>query len=124
MAETPKTEEGFLSQAWGAHMKVAKYVGLFGIPAVFGFLPKAAFNAHAINPEANLLDMFGTLWGMMGGAIGDYMIPGWSVILGEVGRMATDVILPGAGTVISTAFNAVSGAPTALPVNHPFPSGP
>ena len=95
--ETPqnqKSEKGFLSKVWKAHTTVAKYVGLFGIPAMLGFLPKAAFNAHAANPAAGIPDIIGELWGMMGGTIGEFMIPGWSIIFGAVGQAVGSIHVP------------------------------
>jgi hypothetical protein len=108
--EPGKTEKGFLSKAWKAHGTVAKYVGVFGIPAMFGFLPKAATIAKAADPAAGLFDIFTTLWGMMGSTIAEFAIPGGSIVLGEIGNLATG------------AFNAVANAAAIAPTAMPMPT--
>ncbi len=105
-----KSEKGFLSRAWKAHGMLAKYVGLFGIPAIFGFLPKAAVLAKAADPNAGMLVILTTLWGMMGKTIAEFAIPGGSIVLGEIGG------------IVATSFNAVANAAAITPAAIPVPS--
>lgn len=104
MANETAKEKGFLSKVWKIHSTIAPWVGLFGIPAMYAFLPKAAVLAKAANPQAGMLDIFTTHWGMMGKTLVDFAQPGLSIILGEIGGMAM------------TAFNAVSHAATIAPI--------
>ena len=106
---SPK-EKGFLSKLWKAHSTVAPFVGLFGIPAMYAFLPKAVVLAKAADPGAGLLDMVFTLWGMMGKTLVEFAAPGGSIILGEIGHMAM------------TAFNTVSHAAAITPAAIPIPA--
>ena len=109
--ETPSPKEkGFLSKVWKAHNTVAPFVGLFGIPAMYAFLPKAAVLAKAADPGAGLLDMIFTLWGMMGKTLVEFASPGGSIILGEIGNMAL------------TAFNTVANAAAITPAAIPMPA--
>lgn len=109
--ETPlPKKKGFLSQVWKAHSTMAPFIGLFGVPAVFGFLPKAAVLAKAANPAAGLLDIFTTLWGMMGKTVVDFGLPGGLIVLGEIGGIAM------------TAFNAVANAAAITPAAMPVPA--
>lgn len=100
MATETTKEKGFLSTAWKIHSTLAPWVGLFGIPVMYAFLPKAAVTAKLASPDANMLDIFVTLWNTMGKALMEFSVPGWSIILGEIGGMA------------STAFNAAVNAAT------------
>ena len=87
-----KSEKGFLSKVWKAHMTVAKYVGLFGVPVMAAMLPKAAFNAKALNPNASIAASFIGLWSMMGNTAIEFCVPGWSVIGGQIGDMAMGAV--------------------------------
>lgn len=101
--EPQQKQKGFLSTLWKTHMGVAKYVGLFGLPVMLGMLPKAATMAHAANASAGLFSTFTALWTIMGSTIGEFMVPGWSIIFGQLGHG------------LSAGFNILSGAmaPTA-----------
>lgn len=104
MAIGTPDKKGFLSKAWKLHGMLAAGIGLFGIPLMLGFLPKAAVLAAAADPGAGLITSVGTLWGMMGDTIAENAVEGWS-ILGD--QMADGV---------SAAFNAVANAATKVPV--------
>ena len=93
---SPK-EKDFLSKLWKAHSTVAPFVGLFGIPAMYAFLPKAAVLAKAADPGAGLLDMVFTLWGMMGKTLVEFAAPGGSII--PIVSVKGRVSLPSAGLV-------------------------
>ncbi|MCC7305338.1 MAG: hypothetical protein IT558_03655 [Alphaproteobacteria bacterium] len=98
-------EKGFLSSVWKAHTTVSRYLGLFGLPVVFAMAPKAATLAKAANPEANLFDILIQLWTMMGQTAMEYLVPGGSIILGEI------------GSTLGSVFNAASGA-----IGHAMPA--
>ncbi len=101
MENTDKSKKGFLSKIWRAHMTVAKYVGLFGVPVMAAMLPKAAFNAKALNPNANIVDTITGLWSMMGNTAIEFCVPGWSVIGGQIGDMAMGAVNFATGTIPS-----------------------
>jgi hypothetical protein len=92
MENTQKSEKGFLSKLWKTHMTAAKYVGLFGIPVMAAMLPKAAFNAHALNPTAGIGSTFIELWTMMGNTAIEFCVPGWSVIGGQISDLAISAL--------------------------------
>lgn len=61
-------------------MTVAKYVGLFGLPVMLAMLPKAAVLTTAADSNANVINILGQLWTMMGTTAMEFCIPGWSIL--------------------------------------------
>jgi hypothetical protein len=93
-----KSKKGFLSKVWKAHTTLAKYAG--------------ATLAKTFNPQANLLDVVTQLWSMMGKTAAEFFVPGWSIIGGELGNVAT-----GAFNLVSGAMSSVS--PLSVPALTP-----
>lgn len=92
---------------------IAKYGALFGF-GFYAFFFNAAVRAYDINPDANLLDMTGEFYAGMADLTGKSFIPGASLVLHEVFKIATDIVLPGAGMALSTAFNALESMDLAV----------
>ncbi len=99
-----QSEKGFWSKANGF---ILKWFGLFGIP-FYIFFNKAAVDAKALDPEAGLGDIAAEFYGTVAGAAVNDFIPGTIIVISESFNFLADTILPGAGTVLSAVFSAVS----------------
>lgn len=96
------SKKGTLSSLWKAHSNVVKYLSLGGLLLTCCFLPTAAVHAaQAVGAAPGLLDIGGQFYSTAFNNAAQNFIPGWVIILNEMLRLTTDVILPSISALVS-----------------------
>ncbi len=97
--DTELQKKGALTKAWQAHGKAVKYLSFGGLLMTGCFLPTAIVNTYDTNPDANVLDVFGTFYGTAATNAGQNLLPALGLIFEGAAALATEIIAPGTGYI-------------------------